>query len=881
MDNKERDYRIDSIKGVLIFLVVLGHCLLPVAQKGEGLCYAVYSAIYIFHMPLFMMISGYMTNQPTKESLLHTFYLFLGFNGFYYLLSFAAGDAISPWNPAYSMWYLLVLFLCRVCVLLFSDIKLRYWWAAGLILYVFLQCVAYEGLFLSVKFGFFFLYFLAGYTLKKKPFLLAYLRDEKNRGVQIGACVLSSFLLILTMFAARPGWTFLHHGDAVRLPLALLSFYFFLVLCLFLLSVYSILPDKRNPVSFVGERSLVIYLLHRAFTLFFPVFTTDGKWFALSVILSIVICAVCIGIDFGWKKLKTMEEYGRYTTRKFVELSCVVCFVVCLLFGQLFSIETRAYDYEKPHPEVAQSELDQYIKVSYVGDLLLFKEDMNRIVRNSSEEAYYRQIFDSVSSYLGDYSIGTFEGVVGTESWHELSGDYYDNQQLHLSYTDTFARVASEYFDFLNINMNHLYDNDEVSVDRTRRVLTENGVSFVDPAEESSVCVVAFGGVRCAVLSYCDFMNYGDGEVPYGCLDEERILSDIQKAHSYGVDMIIAMTHCGEQFSHEASMRQKYWHEFMARNGVNIILGGHPHVVQPIEYIGETLVVNCPGNFVTSLSGQDQEYGMICNFYVDPSKNRAVYASVVPIKSVVSADSLEAVTCYELNDIAGANMVLDNAIGVQVINLQPEYFWNADGYHVYVDDKSTGYPIFPEQRVCFIGDSITAGTFSNGRGWYEYLDCGEKLVLAKGGVTTSEWLKEFTAVPEADVYVIALGTNDIRYSGLSAADYIYDLDQVANLLPAGSLVVCVAPWYTTRGDNLATVPYNERLEHLKTYGEALEAYCTDRGYACVNINDALMGLFSRGDERLYTIDGIHPTHNVGIREYSRLFYVSLSGNGGR
>ena len=61
--NKERDYFFDNLKAVLIFLVVLGHFLLPI--HGESVLVVVKRLIYVFHMPLFVFVSGYFAKCST------------------------------------------------------------------------------------------------------------------------------------------------------------------------------------------------------------------------------------------------------------------------------------------------------------------------------------------------------------------------------------------------------------------------------------------------------------------------------------------------------------------------------------------------------------------------------------------------------------------------------------------------------------------------------------------------------------------------------------------------------------------------------------------------------------------------------------------------
>ena len=62
---KERDYFFDNLKAVLIFLVVLGHFLLPI--HGKSVLVIIKRLIYVFHMPLFVFVSGYFSKKIYKD----------------------------------------------------------------------------------------------------------------------------------------------------------------------------------------------------------------------------------------------------------------------------------------------------------------------------------------------------------------------------------------------------------------------------------------------------------------------------------------------------------------------------------------------------------------------------------------------------------------------------------------------------------------------------------------------------------------------------------------------------------------------------------------------------------------------------------------------
>ena len=122
-DNK-RIYAIDNIKGIMMFLVVFGHFLLSVASKGEGLSFDIYTLIYSFHMPVFMFISGYLTHDTSIEWFKKYLLIYIIFNSIYFVVGTVyCGANLSPINPAYSMWYILLLLMFRFVMKLVKGIN--------------------------------------------------------------------------------------------------------------------------------------------------------------------------------------------------------------------------------------------------------------------------------------------------------------------------------------------------------------------------------------------------------------------------------------------------------------------------------------------------------------------------------------------------------------------------------------------------------------------------------------------------------------------------------------------------------------------------------------------------------------------------------------
>ncbi len=118
-------------------------------------------------------------------------------------------------------------------------------------------------------------------------------------------------------------------------------------------------------------------------------------------------------------------------------------------------------------------------------------------------------------------------------------------------------------------------------------------------------------GIRVAVLNY----TYGTNGIslpsgmPYAVslLKEEKVKADLVRAEAEA-DFTIVCPHWGVEYTHAPSAEQKRWAEIMVENGADLIIGTHPHVIQPIEWIegasgNKALVYYSLGNFINATSG--------------------------------------------------------------------------------------------------------------------------------------------------------------------------------------------------------------------------------------------------------------------------------------
>ncbi|NTV79001.1 MAG: CapA family protein, partial [Clostridiales bacterium] len=138
-------------------------------------------------------------------------------------------------------------------------------------------------------------------------------------------------------------------------------------------------------------------------------------------------------------------------------------------------------------------------------------------------------------------------------------------------------------------------------------------VGIYDSQEASeNICIYEQNEISVAILNY----TYGTNgismpaDMPFSVnlLSEEKVIRDIKKAEEMA-DFTIVCPHWGTEYSHEVSQFQEKWAGLFLENGVDLVLGTHPHVIEPVEWLedekgNKMLVYYSLGNFINSTSGR-------------------------------------------------------------------------------------------------------------------------------------------------------------------------------------------------------------------------------------------------------------------------------------
>lgn len=197
-------------------------------------------------------------------------------------------------------------------------------------------------------------------------------------------------------------------------------------------------------------------------------------------------------------------------------------------------------------------------------------------------------------------------------------------------------------FDIINIANNHMLDKGGAGLQKTidfwkTQPVTLTG-GYSNKAEYDNVTVIEKNGIKIALLSYCEMTNgitinaKYETYIPY--LDEADFKAQVNSVKDK-CDIIIASVHWGEEYQFDPNDLQRDYAKQMADAGIDVILGHHPHVIQPIEWIkGEggntTLCAYSLGNFMAEMAyASNMVGGFLCFDITKVGDGRATVENVI------------------------------------------------------------------------------------------------------------------------------------------------------------------------------------------------------------------------------------------------------------
>ncbi len=260
-------------------------------------------------------------------------------------------------------------------------------------------------------------------------------------------------------------------------------------------------------------------------------------------------------------------------------------------------------------PEEDTSNNDNTLTLIMVGDVLLH-DPVEDAARDADGNYNFDFLFEETRDEIAaaDIAIANQEVMIGGE---ELGVSGYPAFNAPYEIGDALTDAG---FDVICHGTNHALDKGGAGIRNALTYWKEQHPDMViaginaSREEQDTIDIVEAKGMRIAILNY----TYGTNGIPLpsnlpyavNLLEEQQVISDLEAAEAQA-DFTVVCPHWGIEYQLEETAEQQRWAKLMVEHGADLIIGTHPHVIEPYEEVDGVPVYYSLGNFInwTSDSG--------------------------------------------------------------------------------------------------------------------------------------------------------------------------------------------------------------------------------------------------------------------------------------
>ena len=283
----------------------------------------------------------------------------------------------------------------------------------------------------------------------------------------------------------------------------------------------------------------------------------------------------------------------------------IILLLVQLLTASAYTFDGTAKCSPEPFDTTATWPVGRHLSLLIAGDLMQHMPQI-KSARQSNGSYDYGECFAGIKAEVerADIAIANFETT--------LAGQPYSGYPQFSAPDDFLSAVQSAGFDIMLTANNHCVDTRRKGLERTLTMMDSLGMAHLgtyrnlDERERTYPCLIEKNGLRIVLLNFTYDTN--GIPIPQPChvnlMDTLEIAADLDKARQMKPDAIIALPHWGIEYQTLPSKEQREMAAWLLIHGVDHIIGGHPHVAQPLELRndGRNLVAWSMGNLVSNQS---------------------------------------------------------------------------------------------------------------------------------------------------------------------------------------------------------------------------------------------------------------------------------------
>ena len=279
--------------------------------------------------------------------------------------------------------------------------------------------------------------------------------------------------------------------------------------------------------------------------------------------------------------------------------------------------------------DIQESKKDITFNLTAIGDIMCHNTQYFDAYNSSTDSYDFSYVFSDISNYIQDSDIT----VANLETTFAGKDRGYSNYPRFNTPDELAYDIGKLGVDVVSTSGNHSLDYGFSGLSRTIDTLNNANISHVGTyktqEERDTILFKEVNGIKIAFLNYA----YGTNGItipsdkPYciNIIDKNLIKNDIENAKSQGADMIITSVHWGDEYSLTPNTSQDELADFLFQNGVNVILGTHPHVLQKMEKRTISLedgstrdgfIIYSLGNFISDQNAKNTRSSIILDLQI-------------------------------------------------------------------------------------------------------------------------------------------------------------------------------------------------------------------------------------------------------------------------
>ena len=351
-------------------------------------------------------------------------------------------------------------------------------------------------------------------------------------------------------------------------------------------------------------------------------------------------------------KKNRIQSQEKSQQKKFISiLTFSIIFLLFILLGLFIFTQIRNWNYQtklsKQTEEILSAntqdanstevsstpEIDEPEPITFtltaIGDVMCHNTQYWDAYQKETNTYDFSYVFDDIKFDIqkSDISVASLETCFSGEERG------YSNYPTFNSPDSLAYSLKDIGIDVLSTAGNHCLDMGFDGLSRTIDVLNKADIShlgtYKTQEERDKILFKYTKGLKVAFINY----TYGTNGIPVpsdkpycvNLIDKDLIKKDIESAKSQNADVIVACMHWGTEYQTSPNNEQKDLADFLFQNGVNIILGNHPHVLQPFEKRTVTLedgstqdgfIIYALGNFICDQNAENTRNSIILNLSI-------------------------------------------------------------------------------------------------------------------------------------------------------------------------------------------------------------------------------------------------------------------------